>query len=181
MTDVGSLLLQAMRETAPGEPPSTRIGTIASVTATGATVTFDGEASASSRTYRALCSCIVGDRVLLLRAGSSWVVVSPITTGAQVTVPAFGSFTSASKAARDGNTVTLFVDVTATAAAAAGAACAQIPLGLRIKTSTYFVALDATTGASVAMQVATDGGVYHVAARANGTRTVGMATYVIGQ
>jgi hypothetical protein len=44
----------------------------------GALVQFDGETSASTRRYKMLCNAMVAERVVMLRVGSTWVVLSAI-------------------------------------------------------------------------------------------------------
>jgi hypothetical protein len=44
----------------------------------GAEVQFDGESAVSTRRYKMLCNAAVGERVVMLRAGSTWVVVSSL-------------------------------------------------------------------------------------------------------
>lgn len=61
----------------------TRLATVTTVDASqgGVFVRFDGETAASPRAYRRLGSytATVGHRVLMIRVGSTWVVVGNIT------------------------------------------------------------------------------------------------------
>lgn len=74
-------LLQALREA--GAPPATttRLATVAYIGPDGATITFDGESSASARSYKALQTVAAGDRVVMLRSGSTWVVAGRVQRG----------------------------------------------------------------------------------------------------
>ena len=58
-----------------------RLGTV-TATAGGVAVRFDGETQASGRTYTRLSAYAptIGDRVLLGRAGSTWVILGKVTT-----------------------------------------------------------------------------------------------------
>lgn len=60
----------------------TRLATVTTVDATqGIFVRFDGETTASPRGYRRLASytAAVGHRVIMIRVGSTWVVLGNIT------------------------------------------------------------------------------------------------------
>lgn len=58
----------------------TALATVTSKSASGYRVRFDGESIASGRDYLALNFANVGDRVLMHRAGSTWVMDGPIAT-----------------------------------------------------------------------------------------------------
>jgi hypothetical protein len=61
--------------------PMTKLGTIPATYTTGKpTVQFDGESSASTKQYPYLASYTptAGDRVLLLRVGTGWVIAGKV-------------------------------------------------------------------------------------------------------
>lgn len=72
-------LLEALHEGRHVEAP-TRMAVVTAVSVSGTTVQFDGEISASQRLYRAAAPCNVGDRVVMLRVGSTWVIAGPTAT-----------------------------------------------------------------------------------------------------
>lgn len=76
-------LLEALRDA--GEPSASdvRLATVtdAASGSSGYLVRFDGEGSASSRRYRSLSGVNVNDRVAMIRAGSTWVIVGKIGAG----------------------------------------------------------------------------------------------------
>lgn len=75
-------LVKALRDAAsagPGEP--TRLATVNYIGAGGVNVTMDGEASASPRLYQSVATVAAGDRVAMLRVGSTWVVLGAVRRG----------------------------------------------------------------------------------------------------
>lgn len=73
--------LDAVARTIPTQGPPTRLATIDLAYAAGRPkVTFDGESVLSPRTYPYLASYVpaAGHRVLMLRSGSTWVVVGRV-------------------------------------------------------------------------------------------------------
>lgn len=76
MSEVSDVLLTALRAAQTEPDASVRLATIASASASGATVTFDGETAVSGRVYFRMASARVqvGDRVVMIRTGSTWVV-----------------------------------------------------------------------------------------------------------
>jgi hypothetical protein len=82
---------------------------------------------------------------------------------------------------RDGNTVTLVVNVTALSNQAGGAAVCALPLRYQpsalLASNLYFYAADSGTGAPNLMYVNYTG-LYHTFARNTGQGTLGFATYV---
>jgi hypothetical protein len=83
----------------PQQAPS-RLGIVQGVDDAGAVlVTFDGEQAVSGRSYPRLASYapVAGDRVLMLRAGASWVAVGSLAGVAAVT-PSSSSSSSSSSA-----------------------------------------------------------------------------------
>lgn len=77
-------LVEALAGTKTRGLGQTRLATVTTVDASagGVFVRFDGETTASPRAYRRLGSytATVGHRVLMIRVGSTWVVVGNITT-----------------------------------------------------------------------------------------------------
>lgn len=73
-------LIEAIRRSQPEQEPVTRLATVTGGGTDQVFVRFDGESATSGRPYKrhALYYPVVNDRVLLLRAGSSWVVVGKI-------------------------------------------------------------------------------------------------------
>lgn len=69
----------ALSQTRTESPSPTSMGTVTG-TSGGVQIQFDGETSASSKLYKRISSYTpaVGDRVLLLRAGRTWVVLGKI-------------------------------------------------------------------------------------------------------
>jgi hypothetical protein len=67
-------LVNALRGAVPPQPESTRLATVTGYNSTGVLVRFDGESIASSRRYKATHPVFVNMRVLMTRAGSTWVV-----------------------------------------------------------------------------------------------------------
>ncbi len=57
------------------------LGIVASVTVNGLTIIIDGETSATEKSYRYLSSYTptVGDRILIVQVGDSYVVLGKIT------------------------------------------------------------------------------------------------------
>jgi hypothetical protein len=82
VSDPLSPLVTALRGAVPPRQDDTRLATVTGLSAAGVLVQFDGEASASTRAYMVAGDTVrVGHRVLMLRAGSTWVVsqvVSPL-------------------------------------------------------------------------------------------------------
>jgi hypothetical protein len=73
-------LLEALRAQKSEAPAWTMLATVTDVASTGVLVQFDGESIASTRRYRYLgpYGPDVGDRVVMLRSGSTWVVSGPV-------------------------------------------------------------------------------------------------------
>lgn len=67
-------LLLALRAVNEPADPSTKIATVTAYDSTGILVRFDGEGSASTKRYKNTHPVFVGMRVLMTRAGSTWVV-----------------------------------------------------------------------------------------------------------
>lgn len=90
MTDPLAPLIKALQsagETQPGAP--TALATITNLSSAGALVLFDGESVASSRRYLITGSGgAVGDRVVMHRVGSTWVVGAKVQAGPAVEVVA---------------------------------------------------------------------------------------------
>lgn len=76
-------LVKALRSKTGDPKDPTRIAVVTDIAqpSGGAQVRFEGEASAGSRWYRMLCAPRVGDRVVMLRVGSTWVVSGVIRPG----------------------------------------------------------------------------------------------------
>jgi len=74
VTDVVRTIVDAVRDLTPGQDAPTRLATVTAKTTAGYTVHFDGEGAASPRVYKAVGSALVGERVLMVAAGRSWVV-----------------------------------------------------------------------------------------------------------
>lgn len=88
-------LVEALRgAAAPSGPPSARLATVTAFGGSGVTVRFDGESVASSRPYRTTASVRVGQRVLMIRVGQSYVCTGAVATQAGPAHPLsnFGSF-----------------------------------------------------------------------------------------
>lgn len=81
MTDPVDAMLAAMREAKVDPVAPTRLATVTARSAAGVNVQFDGESIASTRTYRAIGSAAVGERVVMLSVGTSWVMVGGIGAG----------------------------------------------------------------------------------------------------
>lgn len=78
-------LLEALR--AAGAPPDapTRLATVTNGTSTTLNVRFDGETIASTRAYPKLYApARIGDRVVMLRAGSTWVAIAKLPTSSSM-------------------------------------------------------------------------------------------------
>lgn len=74
--------LDTVRLAVPGPQETVRIGVVDTALADRATVVFDGEDVATTKEY--LCvnySPTAGDRVCLLRAGHSWIIIGEIGSG----------------------------------------------------------------------------------------------------
>lgn len=86
MTDPLAPLVEALK--AAGEPAaaSSRLATVTASDSTGILVRFDGETVASTRRYKSVGGCRTGDRVLMVRAGSSWVAVGAVGSRAEVPI-----------------------------------------------------------------------------------------------
>lgn len=78
------IIAQALRETSSTPDPPTRLGTVTARNAGGVRVQFDGESAAGIRDYLTMTSVEIGERVLMLRVGSTWVVASILTNGAPI-------------------------------------------------------------------------------------------------
>lgn len=74
-----------MREVVPDREPQTRLATVTGAPASETVlVRFDGESVASARSYARLTGPLdIGDRVVMLRAGSSWACLARVPTAAQ--------------------------------------------------------------------------------------------------
>lgn len=57
------------------------LGTVTNVTASGVEVQFDGDPSATTKKYKAVVGCDIGDRVVLVRVGLGLVVIGALRTG----------------------------------------------------------------------------------------------------
>ena len=86
---------------------TTRLATITAVTATTISVQFDGETSASTKRYRvAGVGGAVGDRVVMLRVGSTWVVANKVQSGPAIETTAanfVGGWSTAAPGPTDGS------------------------------------------------------------------------------
>lgn len=181
MSEPSSVILKAIRDSQPDVDAPTRIATVTGGNPTTVTVVFDGEAVASARSYvKTYSGASVGDRVIMLRSGTTWVAVARI--GAPVTsvaVPASGSNTSTSVAYVNGATLTVYLSVMTTAMNASGAVAAIIPAGIRPPVANYFTGFDGPTGTPMILGFNTSGGIFYPAGRASGVATLGTLTYVI--
>lgn len=75
-------LVQALSSMREDPTQQTRLATVTQVASSGIYVRFDGETAASERRYQSVGhAAIVGDRVLMLKSGSTWVIVGAIYTG----------------------------------------------------------------------------------------------------
>lgn len=74
-------LLNIIREAVPERSETVRLGTVGVVNADGirATVRFDGESAAGAKEYLSVnYRPVAGDRVALLRAGHSWIIIGKV-------------------------------------------------------------------------------------------------------
>lgn len=105
-------LLDALRYAAdpPSNVPLTKLATVTATSASGVTVRFDGESTASSRLYRTTASVTVGQRVLMTRVGSTYVCTGSITTrGPRVLSRAAGNLVASANAPNDGVVRTCYI------------------------------------------------------------------------
>jgi hypothetical protein len=80
MSEVSDRLLAAIQESQPDVNAPTRLATVVTYSATGITVTFDGEASASTRVYKSVLVVGPGERVVMTRVGSTWVCTGSLAS-----------------------------------------------------------------------------------------------------
>lgn len=79
-------LVGLIREAVPERDETVRLGTVSMVSGASATIQFDGETSASSKKYLAVnYTPVAGDRVALLRAGHSWIIIGKVGSRAEHT------------------------------------------------------------------------------------------------
>jgi hypothetical protein len=67
-------LLQALDASREAPSAATKLATVTGYNSTGVLVQFDSEASASTKRYKAMHPVFVGMRVLMLRAGGTWII-----------------------------------------------------------------------------------------------------------
>lgn len=92
--DAARDLYAAMRATIPGPEVTTRLATVTGGTATTVSVQFDGEATASARAYpKTYAPAVGGDRVVMVRTGSTWTAVGRIPTSVALNSPDTGWIT----------------------------------------------------------------------------------------
>ena len=148
---------------------TTRLATITAVTATTISVQFDGETTASSRAYlRTYGPTLVGDRALMLRAGSTWVGVARVPgrspdTGWTNLTP-LNSWTvygvgNPSPGYRRLNGVVHLRGVLG-ATGAGGVAVANLPVGCR-PTSGRLIVAAVSAGGAGSFSIETNGDVVH--------------------
>lgn len=78
MSETSDLLLKAIRDAQPDLDSQTALATVTGGNASGYLVLFDGEASASTRRYLAVTGAVVGDRVVMLKVGSTWILLGSV-------------------------------------------------------------------------------------------------------
>lgn len=82
MSDPLQPLLEALRAAQADPEGPTRLATVTGGSATTINVRFDGETAASSRSYpKIYAPAAVGDRVIMLRTGSTWTALGRIPQG----------------------------------------------------------------------------------------------------
>lgn len=83
MTEISDLLLAAVRGAQPESTDVTRLATVTGGGGDSVLVRFDGETVASTRSYKRVATYFPqsGDRVLMIRVGSTWVVGGKIGQG----------------------------------------------------------------------------------------------------
>lgn len=81
MNDPLAPITEALAAAAKAPPREHRLATVTNITG-GVSVQFDGETTASPRKYMRLTSytAVIGDRVLMARAGSTWVILGKVAT-----------------------------------------------------------------------------------------------------
>lgn len=78
------MLLGALRDSQRPPQTQTRLATVVGYDATTVAVRFDGESAMSPRSYPLTFGPVrSGDRIVMLRAGSSWVAVGRVSTAAK--------------------------------------------------------------------------------------------------
>lgn len=81
MTDPLAPLVEALKAAGGPQAATTRLATVTGGTETTISVRFDGETIASPRAYpKVYAPAAVGDRVVMMRAGSSWVAIARVPT-----------------------------------------------------------------------------------------------------
>lgn len=183
---VSDVLLNAMRQMGSDEQPVTRLATVTGGTATTVTVQFDGEGSASSRSYlKTYAGAAVGDRAVMLRVGSTWVAVARIAAPVVgPTTPGDWSGTLSSNASqvfKTGGVATLVVNIVHGSASGANNAILVLPTSCAVPQNLYFWGVDSGSGGSVPMYLITTGGntfLQFVFSRPAGAGTLGVITYV---
>lgn len=127
MSDPVNTILQAMREAAPDAEPATQLATVTGGGADQVGVRFDGETIASARAYKRFADYypVVGDRVLMVRSGTTWVVAGKVGQGLDryetaINVPNMQQTLLEGRTQRSGNAVDLQWTWQVTAAVGAG-------------------------------------------------------------
>lgn len=187
MNDVAKILASAIRDAQPDGETQLRMATVTAFTTGGVTVQFDGEASASTREYKRLedGQLGVGERAVMLRAGTTWLCIGAIhgaALGPSANVNAGANVTlNGTKVHRRGGFAELQIEqLTATAALAAGAILLGVTSndylpasnGLMRGTLTNF-----TTGGTVLVQILANGTLQTATAVANGNQLYGSLVY----
>ena len=160
-------------------PQPTRLATVTGRSGSNVLVRFDGESIASPRSYPRLHSVTpyTGDRVVLVRSGSSWVVVgvvAPSTAQYEAACGAAPGYTSGGYAYKRSGMVSLFIEFSGTGTG--GSPGMGIPSEFLPVRSFYYNAADFATGGVTLVSINTDGWVKPVFNRSNQT-TVGEVTY----
>jgi hypothetical protein len=81
VSDVLDPIVEALREASRTEPSPFRLATVTGTAGGGVQVIFDGEGTASTKSYRRLESAtglLATERVLMAKVGTSWVVLGQV-------------------------------------------------------------------------------------------------------
>lgn len=184
MSDVADKLLRAIRDAQPDDETPTRLATVTGGTNSTLLVRFDGEATASTRQYPLMFTPVrVGDRVVMLRVGSTWVVAGRVGVDvAESYTPGDFSGTLSSNSSvvrREGRNVHLHVDIrhgaSGVAANARVLAVGQAP-GVSVYNGGV---LNRDTGGAVGMYVSSDGYLQYVFAAAAGSGVLGTFNWIL--
>lgn len=138
MNNPTQAILGVLRDAQPEQVSPTRLATVVSSTATSVIVKFDGESVASTRPYKIASDHLprVGERITMLRFGSTWVACDAIRGSITdyvpgvwvpygINIPNVPMTAQYAKYMRIGNTVSVHAAITLTGAI--GAALVDMP------------------------------------------------------